>query len=101
MAVLSLTPTSNGIILGAGCDYDSLTNNYLQNTVSVAGISKDSLGNYSGISTGGKGTLIANNIVKITGCVGISFTKDNSIVSNNLVDKLISYLVGDFVNKHQ
>lgn len=85
---------SNGIILGAGCDYAKLTNNYLQNTGAVAGMSKDSVGNYWGIATGGKGTLIEKNIIKNTGYVGISFGKDSTIVRNNLVDSF-SFILDD------
>jgi hypothetical protein len=77
---------SNGIVLGAGCNYATITNNLLQNTGSIAGMSKDSIGNYCAILTGGKKTVIEKNIVKNTGYNGISFGKDSCTVRYNLVD---------------
>jgi parallel beta-helix repeat protein len=89
-----LNTNSNGILLGAGCDNAKISNNYLQSTGSVAGMSKDSMGNYSGILTGGKSTLIEKNVVKNTGYLGIAFGKDSSIVRNNLIDTF-SFILDD------
>ena len=83
---------SNGIILGAGCANATITNNKLQNTGTVAGMSKDSLGNYWGISTGGKGTLIEKNSVINTGYVAISFSQNNTIIRNNYIDSFSQVL---------
>ena len=77
---------NNGITLTAGCINASITKNVITNTGLFAGMGKNGDGNYIALRCDAPGLLAEYNRILKCGYNGISFSKDNITIKNNLID---------------
>jgi uncharacterized repeat protein (TIGR02059 family) len=80
---------SNNVAMELNGDhtYATVQNNTVLNTGLIIGMGGSGNGTYIALAVHGDNSTIQNNIVENTGYAGIYFSGNNSIVSNNLVNK--------------
>ena len=64
-----------------------VTNNVISETGMIIGMGKSSDGTYNALCVYGAGSLVQYNIIENTGYMGINFSGNNTIVSNNFVNR--------------
>ncbi len=77
---------NNGINLYWNCSNATITNNKVNRTALIPGMSQNSTGTFQGINLRGDNNLIQYNEVDSTGANGIHFEGDYSTVQNNFVN---------------
>lgn len=65
----------------------TVTNNIVTRTGMIIGMGKSSDETYNALCVSGSGSLVQYNIIENTGYMGINFAGDNTVVSNNIVDR--------------
>lgn len=81
---------SNAIFIVRGCDYDSVTNNYIKNIGIKQGMGESGNGTYLGVFAQGDSSIITKNRVDSIGYAAIQWNGLNSLIKYNYITNYLA-----------